>query len=77
MEKNVFGLISGGKDSIYNIIKCINKGYKLIAVGHLYPQKKTDDKIEIVDDDNKLYLKQNGKNLNASELLYMLQNDTY
>ena len=39
--------------------------------------KKTDDKIEIVDDDNKLYLKQNGKNLNASELLYMLQNDTY
>ena len=47
MEKNVFGLISGGKDSIYNIIKCINNGYKLIAVGHLSPQQKIDDKIEI------------------------------
>ena len=31
MKKNVFGLISGGKDSIYNIIKCINNGHKLIA----------------------------------------------
>lgn len=32
---NFIGLISGGKDSIYNIIQCINKGHKLIAVGHL------------------------------------------
>lgn len=32
---NFLGLISGGKDSIYNIIQCINKGHKLIAIGHL------------------------------------------
>ena len=40
---NVFGLISGGKDSIYNIIQCINKGHKLIAVGHLSPEKIEGD----------------------------------
>ena len=40
---NVFGLISGGKDSIYNIIQCINKGHKLIAVGHLSPEKTDGD----------------------------------
>ena len=49
MDKNLFGLISGGKDSIYNIIKCIKEGYKLIAVGHLFPPKNNnnDSKIEI------------------------------
>ena len=40
---NVFCLISGGKDSIYNIIQCINKGHKLIAVGHLSPEKIEGD----------------------------------
>ena len=34
----VFGLISGGKDSIYNLIQCINHGHELIAVGHLSPE---------------------------------------
>ena len=40
---NVFGLISGGKDSIYSIIQCIKKGHKLIAVGHLTPEKIEGD----------------------------------
>ena len=40
---NVFGLISGGKDSIYNIIQCINNGHKLIAVGHLSPEQTNGD----------------------------------
>lgn len=34
---NVFGLISGGKDSIYSLIKCIENSHKIIAVGHLSP----------------------------------------
>ena len=39
---NFFALVSGGKDSIYNIINCINKGHKLIAIGHLSPSTQTE-----------------------------------
>jgi hypothetical protein len=39
--------------------------------------KKENNEIEILSDGDKLYLSENGKKLNASELLYMLQNDTY
>ena len=39
---NVFALVSGGKDSIYNIIKCIQNGHKLIAIGHLFPVTNTE-----------------------------------
>jgi diphthine-ammonia ligase len=31
-------LISGGKDSIFNILKCIEKGHELVAVANLYPK---------------------------------------
>lgn len=36
-------LLSGGKDSCYNLIKCIQKGHDLIAVANLMPP---DDEIE-------------------------------
>ena len=39
----VFGLVSGGKDSIYNLVKCIRNGHKLIAVGHLSPRNTSGD----------------------------------
>ena len=39
---NFFALVSGGKDSIYNIITCIKRGHKLIAIGHLYPSTQTE-----------------------------------
>lgn len=42
-KKYVFGLISGGKDSIFNIIKCIKNKYTLIAVGHLSPPKNKNE----------------------------------
>jgi len=32
------GLISGGKDSIFNIMKCIEKGHELVAVANLHPK---------------------------------------
>ncbi len=32
----VLALISGGKDSIYNIHKCIEQGHEIIALGNLY-----------------------------------------
>lgn len=30
-------LISGGKDSIFNIIKCIENGHELVLLINLYP----------------------------------------
>ena len=30
------GLISGGKDSIFNIMKCIDEGHELVAVGNMF-----------------------------------------
>jgi diphthine-ammonia ligase len=34
---NVIGLISGGKDSIFNLIQCVQQGHKIIALANLYP----------------------------------------
>jgi diphthine-ammonia ligase len=31
----VIGLISGGKDSIYNLIQCIKNGHEIVCLGHL------------------------------------------
>jgi diphthine-ammonia ligase len=33
----IVGLISGGKDSIFNLIKCIEEGHELVALANLYP----------------------------------------
>ena len=30
------GLISGGKDSIYNILECIRAGHELVCLGNLH-----------------------------------------
>lgn len=32
----VLALISGGKDSIFNIKKCIDNGHEIVALGNLY-----------------------------------------
>lgn len=32
----VFALVSGGKDSIFNIHKCIQNGHQIVALGNLY-----------------------------------------
>jgi diphthine-ammonia ligase len=32
----VLALISGGKDSIYNICRCIDEGHEIVALGNLY-----------------------------------------
>jgi diphthine-ammonia ligase len=34
---NVIALISGGKDSFFSILHCIQNGHKVIALGNLYP----------------------------------------
>lgn len=32
----VLALISGGKDSIFNIVKCMEEGHQIIALGNMY-----------------------------------------
>ncbi|EGV64464.1 diphthamide synthase [Yamadazyma tenuis] len=39
-------LISGGKDSFYNIHHCITQGHDLIALGNLYPKNTQQDEID-------------------------------
>lgn len=33
----VLALISGGKDSTFNMIKCVQEGHEIIALANLYP----------------------------------------
>ncbi|OAQ23001.1 hypothetical protein K457DRAFT_102077 [Linnemannia elongata AG-77] len=42
----VVGLISGGKDSFYNLIQCVANGHTVIALGNLHP-KPQDNKDEL------------------------------
>ena len=32
----VLALISGGKDSIFNIAKCIEQGHEIVALGNMF-----------------------------------------
>lgn len=39
-------LISGGKDSFFNIHHCISQGHELVALGNLYPKQAEVDEID-------------------------------
>jgi diphthine-ammonia ligase len=39
----VVGLISGGKDSCYNLMKCVQEGHELVALVNLYPAELQDE----------------------------------
>lgn len=39
-------LISGGKDSFFNIHHCLSRGHELVALGNLYPAAKDGDEID-------------------------------
>lgn len=39
-------LISGGKDSFFNIYHSISQGHELVAIANLYPQDESDDEID-------------------------------
>ncbi|RCK54652.1 Diphthine--ammonia ligase [Candida viswanathii] len=36
------GLISGGKDSFFNIYHCLSQGHELVALGNLYPEESDE-----------------------------------
>ena len=38
-------LLSGGKDSCFNIIKCVEYGHELVALANLYPEDPLQDEI--------------------------------
>lgn len=39
-------LVSGGKDSNYNILHCLKNGHKLIAFGNLYPEHEEEQELD-------------------------------
>ncbi|KAI5949946.1 hypothetical protein KGF57_004456 [Candida theae] len=39
-------LISGGKDSFFNIYHCLSQGHELVAIANLYPQDESNDEID-------------------------------
>ena len=43
----VVALISGGKDSCFNMMQCIAGGHELVALANLYPVGKGKKKYQI------------------------------
>ena len=39
---NVIALISGGKDSFFSILHCIQNGHRIVALANLYPSNPSD-----------------------------------
>ena len=41
-------LISGGKDSCFNCVKCINYGHELVCLANIYPENEEKVEVELV-----------------------------
>lgn len=39
-KMRVVALISGGKDSCYNMMQCVAEGHEIVALANLYPKGK-------------------------------------
>lgn len=61
----VVGLISGGKDSCYNLMKCVENGHELVALINLYPEDEKKDELDS-------YMYQTGKNLKINLSKYLI-----
>lgn len=35
------GLVSGGKDSVYNMLQCIAAGHEIVAIANIEPAEKS------------------------------------
>jgi len=46
MEFNVFGLVSGGKDSIYSLVLCAALGHKIVGIGNLRPSDTSKQELD-------------------------------
>ena len=38
------GLISGGKDSIFNLVQCVGYGHELVCTANLHPPEDLENK---------------------------------
>lgn len=45
----VVALVSGGKDSSYNMMKCVAEGHEIVALANLHPKDKGSDNILLVE----------------------------
>lgn len=41
-KMRVVALISGGKDSCYNMMQCVAEGHEIVALANLYPKGKDE-----------------------------------
>lgn len=39
------GLVSGGKDSVYNMLQCIAAGHEIVAIANIEPAEKSKNLI--------------------------------
>jgi len=46
MEFTVFGLVSGGKDSIYSLVQCAALGHKIAGIGNLRPADVSQQELD-------------------------------
>ncbi|ERF68047.1 hypothetical protein EPUS_06437 [Endocarpon pusillum Z07020] len=54
MSLNVIALISGGKDSLFSLLHCIQNGHKIVALANLYPvsaEPSTDGPVTLEGED--------------------------
>uniref|UniRef100_F1L7V2 Diphthine--ammonia ligase n=1 Tax=Ascaris suum TaxID=6253 RepID=F1L7V2_ASCSU len=42
----VVGLVSGGKDSCFNMMKCVADGHEIVCLANLYPSNRGADEID-------------------------------
>jgi diphthine-ammonia ligase len=38
------GLVSGGKDSIFNLVQCVAYGHELVCIANLHPPAQLEEK---------------------------------
>ncbi|KAI9904686.1 hypothetical protein N3K66_001215 [Trichothecium roseum] len=48
---NVIALISGGKDSFFSLLHCINHGHRIIALANLHPATSSSDELQVIQSD--------------------------
>ena len=47
----VLALVSGGKDSVYNMMRCVAHGHEIVALGHMCPPDSVDELMSMPDID--------------------------
>ena len=42
----VVGLVSGGKDSVFNMLHCVALGHDVVALANLHPPERSGDEMD-------------------------------